>query len=53
MLDFTQTTFVANEGDGTVDVCMVLSPPSGAMECDITVALTVENGKAGMLTLNK
>ena len=50
MVDFTQTVFVANEGDGVIDICMVLVPPSGGMECDLTLALAVENGKAGRLT---
>ena len=50
MVDFTQSVFVANEGDGVIDICMVLVPPSGGMECDLTLELAVENGKAGRLT---
>ena len=47
-LDFTlQPDFAAGEGDGTVDVCMLLSPPSGGMECDVVVELGLDSGKAG------
>ena len=47
MLDFTQPDFPAGEGDGTVDVCMLLTPPAGGMECDVVVELTLQSGKAG------
>ena len=46
-LDFTQPDFPAGEGDGTVDVCMLLSPPFGGTECDVVVVLALYSGKAG------
>ena len=43
--------FDVDEDDGTVTdvVCMILTPPSGGMECDLEVPLSLANGKAGEL----
>ena len=46
-LTFTQQDFVVNEGDGTVDVCMELTPPTGGMECEVIVTLSAAGDKAG------
>ena len=46
-LDFTQAVFVVGEGDGSVDVCMELTPPSGGMECEVVVNLLAADNKAG------
>ena len=46
-LTFTQQDFVVNEGDGTVDVCMELTPPDGGMECEVIVTLSAAGDKAG------
>ena len=51
-LDFTQPSFDAEEGDGTVEVCMILTPPPGGVECDVVIALATENGKARKLSIH-
>ena len=46
---FEQTTYTVSEGDGTTEVCVVVSGvPGGGLECDIVVTLTTINSdKAG------
>ena len=51
-LDFTQAVYNVGEGDGTVDVCMELTPPSGGMECEVVVNLVAADNKAGKNTEN-
>lgn len=50
-LDFVSSVFYVNESDGTVVnvVCMTLTPPTGGLECDVVVPLTLVDGKASEL----
>lgn len=53
MIGFNQTMFNVAEADGSVDICMYLIPPPGGMECNFTVLLTTQNGKASKLCLSQ
>ena len=46
---FEQTTYTPSEGDGTTQVCVVVSGlPTGGLECEIVVTLaTMDGDKAG------
>ena len=47
-LEFSQTVYVVDEDDGSVDICMELSGlPSQGLECDLVIPLILVNGSAG------
>ena len=45
---FEQTTYAVSEGDGTTQVCAVVSGiPAGGLESEIVVTLATSDGTAG------
>ena len=47
-VEFEQSTYTVSEGDGSTQVCVVVSGvPAGGLECEIVVTLSPSDGTAG------
>ena len=49
MVAFEQSTYTVSEGDGSTQVCVVVSGvPAGGLESEIVVTLSPSDGTAGI-----
>ena len=46
-ISFVQEVIYVAEANGTAEVCMHITVPSGGLECDIVVSFILVNGTAG------